>query len=76
MSLAATILVPFLLSLLPAALQRLRVPPAAAAGLVAAIPAALLAMQAPAVASGEVLTFSVPGAPAIGLDFALRLDGL
>jgi multicomponent K+:H+ antiporter subunit A len=74
--LAATILVPFLLSLLPAALQRLRVPPAASAGLVAAIPAALLVLQAPAVASGELLSFSVPWVPAIGLDFALRLDGL
>jgi multicomponent K+:H+ antiporter subunit A len=74
--LAATILIPFLLSLLPAALQRVRVPPAAAAGLVAALPAALLVLQAGAVASGEVLLFSVPWMPAIGLDFALRLDGL
>jgi len=74
--LAATILIPFLLSLLPAALQRLRVPPAAAAGLVAGIAAVLLALQAPAVASGEVVAFSVPWAPVIGLDFALRLDGL
>jgi multicomponent K+:H+ antiporter subunit A len=72
----ATILIPFLLSLLPAALQRLRVPPAAAAGLVAAVPALLLVLQAPAVAAGEVLLVSIAWVPAIGLDFALRLDGL
>jgi multicomponent K+:H+ antiporter subunit A len=74
--LSATILLPFLLSLLPAALQRLRVPPAVAAGLVAGLPAVLLVLQAPAVAAGEVLLFSLPWVPAIGLDFALRLDGL
>ena len=74
--LAATILLPFLLAPLPAALGRLRVPPAAAAGLAAAVPAVLLALQAPAVASGSTLFFSVPWLPAIGLDFALRLDGL
>ena len=76
MLLAATILIPFLLSLLPAALQRLRVPPAAAAGGVAGIAAVLLGLQAPAVASGEVVAFSIPWVPVIGLDFALRLDGL
>jgi multicomponent K+:H+ antiporter subunit A len=74
--LAATILLPFLLSLLPAALGRVRVPPAAAAGLAAAVPAVLLALQAPAVAAGDTLLVNVPWMPAIGLDFALRLDGL
>jgi len=74
--LAATVLLPFLLSLLPAAMQRLRVPPAASAGLAAALPAVLLALQAPAVAAGDVPLFSVPWVGAIGLDFALRLDGL
>jgi len=64
------------LALLPAALQRARVPPSAAAGAVAAAAAALLAWQAPAVADGQLLLFSVPWVPHIGLDFAFRLDGL
>lgn len=32
--------------------------------------------QAPAVFSGEILTFSMPWLPMLGLEFAIRLDGL
>jgi len=74
--LATAVLLPFVLMLLPAALERLRVPPAASAGLVALAVSAALAALAPRVAAGELLLFSLPWAPAIGLDFALRLDGL
>jgi multicomponent K+:H+ antiporter subunit A len=74
--LASIVLLPFILALLPAALERLRVPPAAAAGLVAACSAGLLAILARDVAAGETLLASFAWAPAIGLDFALRLDGL
>jgi multicomponent K+:H+ antiporter subunit A len=74
--LPATVLLPFLLALMPAALQRLRVPPAVAAGAVAAAVAALLAWQAPVVAGGGTVLFSTPWVAQIGLDFAFRLDGL
>jgi len=76
MLLATAVLLPFLLMLLPAALERARVPPALSAGLVALGVAAALAWLAPAVASGTLVQYSVPWVPSIGLDFALRLDGL
>ncbi len=74
--LAIAVLLPFLLALLPALLERLRFPPAAAAGLVAAGTAALLAIVAQRVVAGETVLVALPWAPTIGLDFALRLDGL
>jgi len=74
--LATAVLLPFLLALLPAALERLRVPPAATAGLVAACPAGLLAILAPQVVAGEGVLASFAWVPSVGLDFALRLDGL
>jgi multicomponent K+:H+ antiporter subunit A len=67
---------PFFLALLPAALQRIRVPPSLTAAAVAAAVATLLWWQARAVAGGEVLLFGVPWVAQIGLDFAFRLDGL
>jgi multicomponent K+:H+ antiporter subunit A len=74
--LATAVLLPFLLALLPAAMQRLRLAPAAGAGLVAGGVALLLSMPAGRVAAGETVLFSVAWVPAIGLDFAFRLDGL
>jgi multicomponent K+:H+ antiporter subunit A len=74
--LATAVLLPFLLALLPAMLERLRLPPAAVAGLVAACTAGLLAVVARDVVAGGTVLVSFPWAPAIGLDFALRLDGL
>jgi multicomponent K+:H+ antiporter subunit A len=74
--LATAVLLPFLLALLPAMLERLRLPPAAVAGLVAACTAGLLAVVARDVVAGDTVLVSFPWAPAIGLDFALRLDGL
>jgi multicomponent K+:H+ antiporter subunit A len=74
--LATAVLLPFLLALLPAVLERLRLPPAAVAGLVAACTAGLLAVVARDVVAGDTVLVSFPWAPAIGLDFALRLDGL
>jgi multicomponent K+:H+ antiporter subunit A len=74
--LATAVLLPFLLALLPAVLERLRLPPAAVAGLVAACTAGLLAVVARDVVAGGTVLVSFPWAPAIGLDFALRLDGL
>ena len=76
MLLPATVLLPFLLALLPVALQRVRVPPSVTAAAVAAAPAALLVWQATVVAGGEVLLFHAPWVERIGLDFAFRLDGL
>ena len=76
MLLATAVLLPFLLALLPAMLERLRLSPAAVAGLVAACTAGLLAVVARDVVGGETVLVSFPWAPAIGLDFALRLDGL
>ena len=76
MLLATAVLLPFLLMLLPAALERARVPPALSAGLVALGVAAALAWLAPVVASGALVQYSVSWVPSIGLDFALRLDGL
>ena len=76
MLLATAVLLPFLLALLPAMLERLRLSPAAVAGLVAACTAGLLAVVARDVVAGETVLVSFPWAPAIGLDFALRLDGL
>ena len=76
MLLATAVLLPFLLALLPAMLERLRLPPAAVAGLVAACTAGLLAVVARDVVAGGTVLVSFPWAPAIGLDFALRLDGL
>jgi multicomponent K+:H+ antiporter subunit A len=76
MLLATVVLLPFLLALLPAALERLRVPPAASAGLVAACAAGLLAVVAADVVAGDTVLASFPWAPTIGLHFALRLDGL
>ncbi len=49
-------------------------------GWLAALPPAVVAMwlfgQAPAIAAGQVLTVNIPWAPQLGLEFALRLDGL
>jgi multicomponent K+:H+ antiporter subunit A len=67
---------PCLLALLPALLQRARVPPSLTAGLVTAAAAVLLALQVPAVVAGGVPMFHMPWAASIGLDFAFRLDGL
>ena len=57
----------------PAAARRIA---AWLAGAVALAALALVLAAAPAVFGGEVLRFSVPWLPALGLDFGLRLDGL
>ncbi|MDZ7592454.1 MAG: proton-conducting transporter membrane subunit [Rubrivivax sp.] len=46
------------------------------AGATALAALALVMSTAPAVFGGEILRFSVPWLPALGLDFGLRLDGL
>ena len=46
------------------------------AGAVALAAVALVAAMAPAVFGGEIVRFSVPWLPALGMDFGLRLDGL
>ena len=74
--LATIVLLPFLLLLLPAAFERLRLSPALAAGLVALAAAAPLAVLGPRVAAGETVLASVDWVPALGLELAFRLDGL
>ncbi len=76
MLLATAVLLPFVLALLPAALERARVPPAVTTGLVALAASIPVAMLAPAVAAGELVQFNLPWVPALGLDLAFRLDGL
>ncbi len=76
MLLATIVLLPFLLTLLPAAFERLRLSPALAAGLVALAAAAPLAVLGPMVVAGETARVAVPWVPALGLELAFRLDGL
>jgi multicomponent K+:H+ antiporter subunit A len=74
--LATVVLLPFLLMLLPAACERLRLPPALGAGLVTLAAAAPLAWLGPEVAAGHTILFAVPWVPGLGLEVAFRLDGL
>jgi multicomponent K+:H+ antiporter subunit A len=74
--LATAVFLPFILALLPALLSRARVPPAATAGLVAACSAALIALPARQVVAGQTVLAGLAWVPSIGLDVALRLDGL
>ncbi len=76
MLIATAVLLPFLFALLPAALERLRVPPAATAGFVALCATVPLALLVPQVVAGETVLFSAPWVPSLGLDLAFRLDGL
>ena len=76
MLLATVVLLPFLLTLLPAAFERLRLSPALAAGLVTLVAAAPLVLLAPQVAAGGTILFAAPWVPYLGLELALRLDGL
>jgi multicomponent K+:H+ antiporter subunit A len=74
--LATIVLLPFLLMLLPAAFERLRLSPALGAGLVALAAALPLAWLAPAVLGGGTVLASVEWVPVLGLELAFRLDGL
>ena len=77
MSLPLLALFPLLLAWLPRLMARFgRRQVALAAALPTSIALILLADSAPAVFAGEVVSVSWPWLPAIGLDFALHLDGL
>ena len=76
MLLATAVLLPFLLLALPAVFERLRIAPTLAAAVATLASAVALGLLSPRVAGGEVILFSMAWFPAIGLDFALRLDGL
>jgi multicomponent K+:H+ antiporter subunit A len=77
-TLLSIVLLPFL-GALPPLLVRGVADARTRAAWLAAIPTlaamALTTWHAPAIFAGEVLTFSVPWLPALGLDFALRMDG-
>ncbi len=76
MTLLLIVLLPFLVAWLPPLVSRRRVFAALAAAIPAATALGLLITAAPDVLAGEVLTTRVSWVPSLGLDFALRLDGL
>ncbi len=77
MRLLLIVLLPLLVAWLPAlAGRRGRTASAWAAAAVAAVSLGLTASLAPRVFAGEVVTAAWPWVPAIGLELALRMDGL
>ena len=77
MALSLIILLPLFGALLPPQFIRLgRSACAWSAALLAGTALAILIHHSPAVFAGETLVFSLPWLPALGLNFALRLDGL
>ncbi|MCA1803986.1 MAG: monovalent cation/H+ antiporter subunit A [Xanthomonadaceae bacterium] len=77
MTLSLIIFLPLLGALLPPLFIRLgRTACAWSAGLLAGTALAILLYHSPAVFAGETLVFTQPWLPALGLNFALRLDGL